>query len=72
MVRLVAILALISSGLLFIRQINLKQTVRNILMWVGIMGVLTLGFAYQEPLREVFLRLRSDLIPGYRRSDRHA
>ena len=65
MVRMVAILAVISSGLLFIRQINLKQTVRNILMWIGIMGVLALGFAYQEPLRDAALRLRSGLIPGY-------
>ena len=65
LVRMVAILAVISSGLLFIRQINLKQAVRNILMWAGIMGVLALGFAYQEPLRDAALRLRSGLVPGY-------
>jgi aspartyl protease family protein len=65
MVRLVAILAVISSGLLFIREVNLKQTIRNVLMWVGIMGVLALGFAYQEPLRDAAIRLRSGLIPGY-------
>jgi aspartyl protease family protein len=65
LVRMVAILAVISSGLLFIREVNLKQTVRNILMWVGIMGVLALGFAYQEPLRDAAFRLRSGLIPGY-------
>jgi aspartyl protease family protein len=65
LIRMVAILAVISSGLLFIRQVNLKQTFRNILMWVGIMGVLALGFAYQEPLRDAALRLRSGLIPGY-------
>ena len=65
LVRMVAILAVFSSGLLFIREINLKQTVRNILMWVGIMGILALGFAYQDPLRDAFVRLRSGLIPGY-------
>lgn len=65
MIRMVAILAVLSSGLLFIREINLKQTIRNILMWVGIMGVLALGFTYQEPLREAAIRLRSGLIPGY-------
>jgi aspartyl protease family protein len=65
LVRMVAILAVISSSLLFIRQINLKQTVRNVLLWAGIMGVLALGFAYQEPLRDAALRLRSGLIPGY-------
>jgi aspartyl protease family protein len=65
LVRMVAILAVLSSGLLFIRQVNLKQTVRNILLWAGIMGVLVLGFAYQEPLREAMIRLRSGLIPSY-------
>jgi aspartyl protease family protein len=65
MVRLVAILAVISSGLLFIREVNLKQTVRNVLMWMGIMGVLALGFAYQEPLLQVAVRLRSGFIPSY-------
>src|SRR5215469_11602393 len=65
LVRMVAILAVISSGLLFIRQVNLKQAVRNILLWTGIMGILALGFAYQEPLRDAFVRLRSGLIPGY-------
>lgn len=62
---MVAILAVLSSGLLFFRAVNLKQTIRNILMWVGIMGVLALGFAYQEPLREAAIHLRSGLIPGY-------
>lgn len=65
MIRMVAILAVISSGLLFIRQVNLRQAARNILMWAGIMGFLALGFAYQEPLRDAALRLRSGLIPGY-------
>ena len=65
MLRMVAILAVLSSGLLFIREVNLKQTIRNILMWVGIMGVVVLGFTYQEPLREAAIRLRSGLIPGY-------
>jgi aspartyl protease family protein len=63
-IRLVAILAVISSGLLFVRKINLKQTIRNILMWIGIAGVLALGFAYQGALREAVMRLRSGFIPG--------
>ena len=65
LVRMVAILAVISSSLLFIRQVNLKQTARNVLLWAGIIGALALGFAYQEPLRDAALRLRSGLIPGY-------
>ena len=62
--RLVAILAMVSSGLLFIRDINLKTATRNILLWVGVAGVLMIGFTYQDELRGMALRLRSDLIPG--------
>jgi aspartyl protease family protein len=65
LVRMVAILAVISSSLLFIRQVNLKQTGRNLLIWAGIMGVLALGFTYQGPLGDILVRLRSGLIPGY-------
>jgi len=64
-VQMVAILVVTSSGLLFIREIKLKQTIRNILLWIGVMGVLALGFAHQDQLRQMGLRLRSGLIPGY-------
>jgi aspartyl protease family protein len=63
--RLVAILAVASSGLLFIRDINIKKTTRNIVGWIGIAGVLLIGFSYQEELLRVALRVRSDLVPGY-------
>ena len=62
--RLVAVLALVSSGLLFVRDINLKTATRNVLLWLGVAGVLMIGFSYQDELRRVALRLRSDLIPG--------
>ena len=58
-------LALASSGLLFIREINLKQTVRNILIWVAAGGVLIIGFSFQNELRDLGLRLRSQLVPEY-------
>jgi aspartyl protease family protein len=63
--RLVAVLAVAASGLLFIRHTNLKQASRNILAWMGVAGVLIVGFAYQEELRRIVLRVRSDIIPGY-------
>ena len=64
-VRLIAILALMSSGLLFFKDWDLKQTAKNILLWVGIAGCLMLGYSYQSELSNVFNRLRSGLIPGY-------
>jgi aspartyl protease family protein len=65
LVQTLGFLALASSGLLFIREINLKQTVRNILIWVAAGGVLIIGFSFQNELRDLGLRLRSQLVPGY-------
>lgn len=62
--RTVAVLAVVSSGLLYIRDVNLKTTTRNILLWLGVAGVLMIGFTFQDELRRVGMRLRSDLIPG--------
>ncbi|HEX4177448.1 MAG TPA: TIGR02281 family clan AA aspartic protease [Rhizomicrobium sp.] len=58
-------LALASSGLLFVRQFNLKQTMRNVLIWIAAGGVLIIGFSFQNELIALGLRLRSNLVPGY-------
>jgi aspartyl protease family protein len=65
LVQMLGFLALASSSLLFIRNVNVKQTARNILMWLGVGIVLVLGFSYQEELKTAVLRIRSDLIPAY-------
>jgi len=65
LIQTLGFLALASSGLLFVRQFNLKQTVRNVLIWVAAGGVLLIGFSFQNELRELGLRLRSNLVPGY-------
>src|SRR4030095_16822240 len=65
LVQTLGFLALASSGLLFVRQFNLKQTVRNVLIWVAAGGVLIIGFSFQHELTDLGLRLRSNLIPGY-------
>lgn len=64
LIQTVAVLALVSSSLLFVRQFKIKETVRNILMWVGVGGVLLIGFSFQEELFALGRRLRADLIPG--------
>ncbi|HEY2010153.1 MAG TPA: TIGR02281 family clan AA aspartic protease [Rhizomicrobium sp.] len=64
-IRMLGMLALVASGLLFVREINLKQTVRNVLIWVAVGGVLIVGFSYQHELADLGLRLRSNLVPGY-------
>jgi aspartyl protease family protein len=65
LIQTLGFLALASSGLLFVRQFNLKQTVRNVLIWAAAGGVLIIGFSFQNELKGLGLRLRSNLIPGY-------
>ncbi len=64
LIRILAVLALVSSSLLFVRRFNLKQTVRNIALWLGVGAVLVLGYSYQDELLDLGQRLRADLIPG--------
>ena len=65
LVQTVAMLTLLSSSLLFIRQVNLKRAARTALAWTGIAGVLVLGYVWRDPLLEMALQLRSQLVPGY-------
>lgn len=64
LIQAIAVLALVSSSLLFIRQVKLKETVRNVLLWLGVGAVLVIGFSYQDELMKLGRRLRGDLIPG--------
>lgn len=65
LIQTVGVLALVSSSLLFVRQFKFRETVRNILLWVGVGGVLLIGFSFQEELFALGRRLRAELIPGY-------
>ena len=65
LIQTLGFLALVSSGLLFIREINIKQTVRNVLIWLAVGGVLIIGFSFQNELKDLGLRLRSQLVPEY-------
>ncbi|HEY4124016.1 MAG TPA: TIGR02281 family clan AA aspartic protease [Rhizomicrobium sp.] len=65
LLRGVVVLALVSAGIVYGRKFHLREAVRNGLIWVGIFLVLAIGFAYQDEIKAVALRLRSELIPGY-------
>ncbi len=65
LVRGIVILALVSAGIVYGRRIHLREAVRNALIWAGVLLVLAIGFAYQDEIKAVALRLRSELIPGY-------
>lgn len=65
LVQTLGFLALVSSSLLFVREFKLKQTVRNLLLWLIVGLVLILGFAYQGELMSLAMRLRGALFPSY-------
>ena len=62
---LIAILAMSSAGLIFARRINIRETVRNILIWVAIAAVLLVGVSFRDEIETVAMRVRSELVPGY-------
>lgn len=65
LVRTIAVLALVSSGVVFGRRFKLAQAAQNAAIWVVIGAVLALGYSFQDELRAIGLRVRSELIPGY-------
>ncbi|HJR56489.1 MAG TPA: TIGR02281 family clan AA aspartic protease, partial [Rhizomicrobium sp.] len=64
-VQMLLILAMLSSGLLFLRQTDWGRAARYAGLWLVVAAALVLGYAYQDPLKNVALHLRSQLVPGY-------
>jgi aspartyl protease family protein len=65
LVRLIGVLALVSSSVVFGRRIKLGEAARHASIWIAIGAVLMLGYSFQNELRDLGLRLRSELIPSY-------
>ena len=65
LIRNVAILAVISSSVIFARRFNFTEVTRNIALWVGVCAVIALGYVYQDELKDAGLRIRSEIVPGY-------
>ena len=63
-VRLVGILALVSSGLVYVQRIKFGEVIRNISIWTGLASILLLGYAYRTELSHVFYRMTGELVPG--------
>lgn len=65
LIQMVVILALLSSGLIFARRIAVRETIRNIAIWIAIAAVLIVGLSFRDEVESVALRVRSELVPGY-------
>jgi len=64
LVRLVAVLALVASGVVFSRRFTLKESVRNVAIWFAIAAVVAIGYAYQDVLSDIATRLRGEVLPS--------
>ncbi|MBT3370715.1 MAG: TIGR02281 family clan AA aspartic protease [Rhodospirillaceae bacterium] len=64
LVRLLTILALVSSGLLVTRRIKLGEVVRNIAVWTGAAAMLVLIYTYQDELSAIGARVGAELLPS--------
>ena len=64
-VQTLLILAMLSSGILFVRQTDWGRAARYAGLWLVVIAALVLGYAYQDPLTNVAMHLRSQLVPGY-------
>jgi aspartyl protease family protein len=64
-VRMLAVLVLVASGVVFSRRFSFRESARNIAIWMGIAAVLVLGYTYYPQLQDVADNARSELIPGY-------
>jgi len=61
----VAVLGLVLASVIGARRIRMKDAARNLVIWIGVFGVIVLGVAYRGSLGEVAMRVRSELVPGY-------
>jgi aspartyl protease family protein len=62
---LVGFLALVSSGVMATRRVDLGRTARQAGLWLAIVLVLLAGYSYRDELAGVAERLRGALIPAY-------
>ncbi|MGH7023783.1 MAG: retropepsin-like aspartic protease family protein [Caulobacteraceae bacterium] len=63
--RLVGLAALVSSGLLTARRLDLGKAARAAALWAAILFVLVAGYVYRDDARDLALRMRSALFPAF-------
>lgn len=63
--RLLGLAALVSSGLLTVRRIDLSRAVRWAALWIGIIIVLVIGYAERTDIVGIGDKLRAALFPAF-------
>jgi aspartyl protease family protein len=64
-IRTVALLAILSSGVMYTRQFNFGEFTRNVALWLGVVAVLAIGYTFKNSFGDVATRAQSAFIPGY-------
>ena len=64
LVRLVGVLALVASGLVYVRRVKFGEVVRNLSIWTGLAAVVLLGYTYRTELSQIVDRVSGELILG--------
>jgi aspartyl protease family protein len=64
LVKLIAILVLVSTGVIFVRRIHLTNVLRNMAIWIGVAAMLIVVYSYQEELGIIGNRVVGELVPG--------
>lgn len=64
LVKLSAILVVVSSGVIVLRRVPLGETLRNLAIWALIGGVLLLGYSYRDDFSGLAGRLSGELLPS--------
>jgi len=59
------LLALVSSGVVYARGVNLGEAARNAAIWIGIAAILLVGYSFRTELNDAFVRVRGEVIPAY-------
>ncbi len=63
-INLIGFLALVSSGLIFTRQIDLGRTARHLALWGMIAAVLVIAYSFKDSFGDTAARIRSEFVPG--------
>ena len=64
LVKLGAILVLLSSGVVYLRRARVGETLRNLAIWAAIGGVLLLGYSFRHDLSGLGNRITGELMPS--------
>tara|TARA_B100001123_G_C15035053_1_gene917013 strand:+ start:418 stop:765 length:348 start_codon:yes stop_codon:yes gene_type:complete len=56
-VRLIGVLALVSSGLLYVQRIKVGEVIRDISIWTALASILLLGYTYRGEISHIIFGL---------------